>query len=125
MCCSWSAMSDLRPCMTVWRREDWTLSSPKVKLSRFISRIFWRSKTSDRMIDVSPNFETGIPTGASFSFISSKGRHLKSRVIRSRVKRHQLLFQTEKRLHAIGEARKCSYLRAHREQTFCVVTSFK
>ena len=57
----------------------------KVNLSKFSSRIFWRSKTSDRMIDLSLNFETGIPTGASFNFIASKGRHLKSRVIRSRV----------------------------------------
>ena len=57
----------------------------KVNLSKFSSRIFWRSKTSDRMIDLSPNFETGIPIDASFNFIASKGRQLKSRVIRSRV----------------------------------------
>ena len=57
----------------------------KANLSKFSSRIFWRSKTSDRMIDLSLNFETGIPTGASFNFITSKRRHLKTRVIRSRV----------------------------------------
>ena len=57
----------------------------KVNLTKFSSRIFRRSKTSDRMIDLSLNFGTGIPTGAIFNFIASKGRHLKSQVIHSRV----------------------------------------
>ena len=57
----------------------------KVNLSKFSSRIFWKSKTSDRMIDLSLNFETEIPTSKSFNFIASKERHPKSRVIRSSV----------------------------------------
>ena len=40
-------------------------------------------------------------------------------------KRHQLLFQTERRPHAKRKARKCSSLRAHTEETFCDVTIFK